>query len=74
MPTYTATLSHYDIARAREIECGDDLTTAKRRATREFGTDYQSYDIIIIAHYEDRAPEVVASRRIGSPRWRTHVR
>ncbi len=63
--TYTATIAHHSISRARVITSYGSLTAAKRAATREFGEEYRDYNIVIRDAYGD----VVATRRVGEARW-----
>lgn len=70
MSRYTATIRHHSIASARVVPVGDDLASAKRKATKEFGDDYIGHQIVILdrdAHNFDS--EVVASRVIGAKTW-----
>ncbi|MGB3417891.1 MAG: hypothetical protein WBA36_14550 [Mesorhizobium sp.] len=72
MTRYTATIRHHSIARARIIGVGDDLTTAKRNATKEFGDEFLDYMIIIRDRDEQDwggNEDVVASKRVGAKRW-----
>ena len=61
MTTYTATLSHHSISRAREIRVTGTLTAAKRAATREFGDEHRDYSIVIL----DEQGDTVAKRRVA---------
>lgn len=68
---YYATISHHSISRARTVDVGNDLTAAKRAATREFGGDFNDY---ILSIYDRtltgwEATEAVAARRLGDRRW-----
>lgn len=70
MTRYTATIRHHSIVRARVVPVGDDLSTAKRNATREFGGDFRYYQIVILdrdAHNFDS--EIAATKRIGARKW-----
>lgn len=67
--TYSATIRHHSIARARVIECGSDLTAAKRKAAREFGAEQIDYDIAIFEHRDGVAPEMITSRKVGGGKW-----
>ena len=64
MTTYTATISHHSISRARTITIVGSLARAKRAATIEFGGDQQDYKIAIHAD-----GQVVATRMLGDTRW-----
>ncbi|HEU4986846.1 MAG TPA: hypothetical protein VFT89_07255 [Rhizobiaceae bacterium] len=69
---YTATIRHHSIARARVVNVGDDLTTAKRNATREFGDEFVDYTIIIRDRNEQDwggNEDIVATKRVGAKRW-----
>lgn len=66
--TYTATISHHSISRARTIEVTGTLTAAKAAATKEFGDDQNDYRIVIT----DESGQTVASRRIGDSNWCNH--
>lgn len=70
MTRYKATIRHHSIARARVVNVGDDLTSAKRNASREFGGDYIGHEIVILdrdaRNYDS---EIVATRRIGVRKW-----
>lgn len=66
MPTtYTATISHHSISRAREITIRGSLAAAKRAATKEFGGGFLDHRIII----RDAKGCTVAMRVIGERRW-----
>jgi phosphopantothenoylcysteine synthetase/decarboxylase len=72
MTRYTATIRHHSIARARIVNVGDDLNTAKRNATREFGDEFVDYTIIIRDSQEQDwggNEDIVASKRVGAKRW-----
>lgn len=70
MTRYTATIRHHSIASARIVPVGDDLTTAKRNATREFGGDFNDYLIVILDRDASNFDsEIVARKRIGSRKW-----
>lgn len=66
---HTATVKHHSISSARVIDCSADLTQAKRSAAREFSAEFRDYVITIIAHYDDRAPDIVATKYVGDRRW-----
>ncbi len=61
--TYTATVRHHSISRARHIT-GVSLPAIKRAATKEFGGEQQDYRIVI-----ERDDEVVSERRVSDARW-----
>lgn len=63
---YAATISHHSISRAPVVDVGDDLRTAKRRATREFGDGFLDHTISILDRWSG---DVVARRRICDRRW-----
>ena len=63
--TYTATIHHHSIARARSITIQGDLTAAKRAATAEFGDEQQNYVLYIANSFGQPA----ASRRLSAKRW-----
>lgn len=65
MDTYTATISHHSISRAREIAITGTLRAAKAAATREFGGEFQDYNIVI----SDERGDTVAKRRLGDRTW-----
>lgn len=62
--TYTATIRHHSVSRARHITVKGTLTEAKRAASREFGGEQQDYRIVI-----ERDDELVSERRVGDARW-----
>lgn len=66
--TYTATIAHHSISRARTIEVTGTLTAAKAAATREFGDGFLDHRIVI----RDEHGQTVASRRIGDRDWCNH--
>lgn len=70
MTTYTATIRHSSISRAREITINGSLTSAKRRASREFGGEQRDYDIVIYNMDGGQAPDLVSARRVGGRLWR----
>ncbi len=63
--TYTATIAHHSISRARSIEVNGTLAAAKAAATKEFGKDQIDYRIVIT----DQGGQTVAARRIGDSQW-----
>ena len=63
--SYTATIHHHSIARARTV-LANTLPTAKRAASREFGSEQKDYEIVI---YDDAADQIVARRRAGDRMW-----
>lgn len=65
MSRYTATISHHSISRARVVNVGDTLTTAKRNASREFNGEFLDYEILIA----DSSDEIVARRRVRDRKW-----
>lgn len=70
MSRYEATITHYSIARARCVDVGDDLTVAKRLASKEFKGEFVDYVIVIrdkTRKYYDT--DIVASRRVGDRKW-----
>lgn len=69
MGRYTATISHHSIASARVVDVGDGLTTAKRKATREFGDGFIDHVIVIRDAQAPKWDSIVAVRRIGNRRW-----
>ncbi len=64
-----ATIRHHSIKRARHIECPDDLTAAKRVATREFGNAFVDHVIEIYDSERWGSDGTIATRRIGDARW-----
>lgn len=71
MARYQATIRHHSISRARVVDVGNDLTAAKRAATKEFGGGYLDHVVVIIdttipEHY---GSQIVASKRIDAKRW-----
>jgi len=69
MKTYTATISHHSISRARKIEISaNTLTAAKSSATREFGGEQVDY----IIHLEETNGYGRWSRRVGGGQWVAH--
>lgn len=69
MSRYTATISHHSISRAPVVDVGNDLTAAKRAATREFGGGFNDHVIVIRDTTLPEYDNVVASRRLGSRKW-----
>jgi hypothetical protein len=65
MSKLQATISHHSISRARVIDVSDDLTQAKRQASKEFGDEFLDYRIIIV----NERGETIASRLVGEKRW-----
>lgn len=63
--TYTATIAHHSISRARVIKIEGTLTQAKRAATKEFGAEQRDYRIVI----SNVHGETAAARRVGDARW-----
>lgn len=63
--TYTATIVHHSIARARVIEVEGTLAEAKAAAWEEFGDEQLDYQIAVY----DEDGDIVASRRVGAKRW-----
>ena len=68
MSRFTATIHHHSIARARVEHVGDTIQQAKIRASREFGSEQQDYEIRITDRLTGK---VVAWRRCGGPKWDT---
>lgn len=66
---YIATIRHHSISRAPVIECGNNLTQAKRKATAFFGGGYLDHVIEISDTLEMGYPVIVALRRIGDKKW-----
>lgn len=66
MTTYKATVKHHSIRSHYSIDVSDDLTTAKRQATREFGGGFVDHRIVI---YDAETRQEVASRRVGGQKW-----
>lgn len=62
--TYTATISHHSIARARSI-AAPTLAEAKTAADAEFGEEMREYSIIIT----NAAGAVVARRLVSESAW-----
>lgn len=74
MTRYTATIQHHSIARARVVDVGDDLASAKAAASSEFGDEQRDYTIIIMDH--DAAnfdSEIVARRKVSGRKWQDVV-
>lgn len=61
--TYTATIRHHSISRARTVSA-TTLLAAKRAATKEFGGEFRDYEIVIFHN-----DEIVARRRVSDRRW-----
>lgn len=66
---YAATIRHHSISRAPVVDVGNDLRTAKRRASREFGDGFLDHVIIIYDRQAPRDQPIVTSRRIANRRW-----
>ena len=68
---YYATITHHSISRARVVDVGNDLTAAKRNATKEFGGDFNDYLLVIFDRQDPSAHcgQHVAARRLGEKRW-----
>ena len=62
--TYSITIRHHSIARARVERYTGTLPAAKRFATREFGAGFNDHEIVIYL-----GEDLVARRRIGADRW-----
>lgn len=73
MTRYQATIRHYSISSARIVDVGNNLTAAKRAATKEFGGDFNDYVLVIldstIPEHFDFGDRIVASKRLGAKRW-----
>lgn len=69
MSRYTATIIHHSISQSAEIDVGDNLSAAKRRATKELGDGFIDHTIVIMDRQLPEWDNVVASRRIGDRRW-----
>ena len=69
--TYTATIQHHSIAQARIVDLGtDNLRTAKRRATAEFGSGYHDHTIVIMGEQTPWNPSgIVSSRKVAAEKW-----
>lgn len=63
---YSATISHSSISRARVIDAGNSLRSAKRRATMEFGNGFLDHAIVI---WDSDRSAPVAKRRVADSRW-----
>lgn len=78
MTRYTATITHHSIARARVIDAGNDLPSARKKAVEEFGGEFLDYQIVIMDRdmpWEQRAADdnrmgIVDSKRVGARTWR----
>lgn len=69
MKTYTATIIHHSISRARKIEIvANTLTAAKSAATREFGGEQVDYKIAL----EEVGGYGRWMRRVGGGQWVAH--
>lgn len=74
MTVYYATIRHHSIGSVRTIGVNGTLSQAKRRATREFGGGFIDHEIVIYEGCDDYYPgDIVATRRIGSRKWRDRV-
>ena len=69
MTHYTATIRHHSISRARHIDCGSDLTVARKLAIAEFDTENRDYMITIIEHRDGVAPEIISERKVSGGKW-----
>lgn len=72
MTRFTATIRHHSISRARIVNVGDDLATAKRNAAKEFAGDFNDYVIVIYDREEQNwggNEDIVATKRVGGKRW-----
>lgn len=69
MTHFYATIRHHSIARARVIECGENLVAAKAKASREFGDDFRDVVITIYGGREGVAPEIYAERKVSARKW-----
>ena len=65
--TYTATITHASISRARVIHITGSLLAAKQAATREFAGDFNDYNIVI----SDADGRTVAIRKMDARQWST---
>ena len=69
MTKYFASIRHHSISRARQIEVDGTLTQAKSAASREFGQEQLDYEIVIYEDMGDRAPYLIATRRVSDRKW-----
>lgn len=67
MTTYTATIMHSSISRAREITVTGTLEQAKAAADAEFGAEQIDYEIVV--RLENDYLPIVASRLVSARRW-----
>lgn len=66
---YTATITHHSISRARVVDCGTDLATAKQLAAKEFGDEFRDHTIKVYGQRPNCAPEVYATRKVSASKW-----
>ena len=71
MENLRATIRHHSISRARVADLGTtDLRIAKRRASAEFGGEFDDYTLVILGERTPDNPDgIVAAKRIGASRW-----
>lgn len=72
MTNYSATIRHHSISSARVVDLGTtDITEAKRRASAEFGGDFNDYTLVILGERTPGNPDgIISSRRLGARKWR----
>ncbi len=67
--TYFAAIRSTGTVDTREIACGNDLSKAKRTASRALGQGQLDHEIVIFAARDGRSPQIVATRLVGARRW-----
>ena len=70
MTRYIATIRHHSIAKAREINIDGTLSAAKRAASKEFGDEFLSYEIVIYEEKFDGELIKVSSKLVGAKHWK----
>lgn len=68
---FYATIRHHSISRAPVVRA-DTLSAAKQAAISQFGDGFRDHEMIIVEEFDDRAPVIVARRKIGGARHWTH--
>ena len=73
MTTYTATIRHHSISRARVITITGTLAQAKRAASKEFGGEMPDCTIRIEQAHDGYPSQPIANKRVGAARWSSYL-
>jgi hypothetical protein len=75
MTKYKATVMHHSISQGEHIDVGDNLLTAKRRATARFGAGFTDHMIVIwdtsISEYPTDRDAWVCTKLVNG-KWRAY--